>query len=340
MNTVTIARRLAILALAAAGLSSAGCRQEGPVNQIRVSGYVDATDVQVAPEVGGRILDLKVDEGDRVTTGQVIAQLDTADTELALARLRTEREQAAAQLRLVLAGARVEDIRLAEAQVASAEADVKAGEVELASASSDLARFESLLETNSSSQKQRDDAATRRDLARARLDAAKERVVAARETLARLRAGARREEIDVARARVATADAQIKVAEKSLADATVTSPLAGVVSTKVADAGEIVPPRAPIVIVTDLDHAWANVYVDEPLVPRLTLGQKATLVTDAGQQLEGTVTFVSPKAEFTPRNVQTADERAKLVYRVKVTVDNAKGVLKQGMPVEAILDLK
>ena len=191
MNIVTIAHRLSIPVLAAA-LAAAGCRQEGPVTQIRVSGYVDATDVQVAPEVGGRILDLRVDEGDRVAAGEVVAQLDTADTELALARLRTDREQAQAQLRLVLAGARVEDVRLAEAQVASAQADVKAVEVELASAASDLERFESLLQTSSGSEKQRDDAATRRDLARARLDAAKERVVAARETLARLRAGAAR----------------------------------------------------------------------------------------------------------------------------------------------------
>ena len=71
----------------------------------------------------------------------------------------------------------------------------------------------------------------------------------------------------------------------------------------------------PVVVVTDLDHAWANVYVDEPLVPRLRLGQTASLVTDAGQRLDGTITFISPKAEFTPRNVQTADERSKLVYR-------------------------
>jgi len=340
VHTVTTTRRLAVLALAAAWLTAAGCRQAAPSNEIRVSGYVDATDVEVAPLVGGRILELNVDEGDRVAAGQLVATLDTADTELLLARLRTERDQAEAQLRLLLAGARPEDIRLAEAQVASAEADVKAAEVELASARADYERFASLVAANSGSEKQRDDAATRRDLASARLNAATHRVAAAEETLARLRAGARKEEIEAARARVATAEAQITVAEKSVADATVTSPLAGVVTTKIANAGEIVAPRAPIVIVTDLDHAWANVYVDEPLVPRLTVGQTATLVTDAGQRIEGTITFVSPKAEFTPRNVQTADERAKLVYRVKVTVDNREGVLKQGMPVEAELALK
>ena len=99
----------------------------------------------------------------------------------------------------------------------------------------------------------------------------------------------------------------------------------------------MVAPRAPIVVITDLDHAWANVYVDEPQVPLLKIGQSATLVTDAGQRIKGTITFISPKAEFTPRNVQTAEERSKLVYRIKVTTDNRDGVLKPGMPVEAEL---
>jgi HlyD family secretion protein len=92
--------------------------------------------------------------------------------------------------------------------------------------------------------------------------------------------------------------------------------------------------------IVDLDHAWANIYIDEPLIPRLRLGQAATIFTDAGGTgLAGAVTFISPKAEFTPRNVQTAEERSKLVYRIKVSVDNRQGVLKQGMPVEADVPL-
>jgi len=107
-----------------------------------------------------------------------------------------------------------------------------------------------------------------------------------------------------------------------------------------ADEGEILAPRTPLVVVADLDRAWANVYLDEPLVPRVTLGQAATLFTDAGGAgIPGKVTFISPKAEFTPRNVQTSDERSKLVYRLKVSADNRAGVLKQGMPVEAELPL-
>ncbi len=83
----------------------------------------------------------------------------------------------------------------------------------------------------------------------------------------------------------------------------------------------------------DLDHAWVNAYVEEPLVPRLKLDQPATVITDAGDRLPGRIGAIASRAEFTPRNVQTADERARLVYRVKVTVDNRAGVLKPGMPV-------
>jgi HlyD family secretion protein len=135
---------------------------------------------------------------------------------------------------------------------------------------------------------------------------------------------------------VAAVDAQLATAQKAIADATVKAPVSGVVTSKLIDAGEIVGPRTPLVVVTDLDRAWANLYVDEPLVPSLKIGQTLSISTDAGQTLPGTITFISPKAEFTPRNVQTAEERSKLVYRIKVTTDNRNGVLKTGMPVEGV----
>lgn len=329
------ARRSAFsLAAAICVLIAAACRGDDD-EPLRASGYVEATEVRVAPEVGGRVLELPVSEGDRVAAGALIARLDTADAQLAIRRAEADRAQAVAQLKLLQAGARAEDVRQARAQVDSAQAEVRAIESELQSASADLERFEALLQANAGSRKQRDDAATRREVASARLAGARDRARAATEALARLRAGTRPEEIAVAKARVAASDAQIATLQKGAADAVLVAPVGGVVTARLVDPGEIVAPRAPIVVLTDLDHAWANVYVDEPVVPRLRLGQKVPLVTDAGQRLEGTITFISPKAEFTPRNVQTADERSKLVYRIKVTADNRDGILKSGMPVEA-----
>jgi HlyD family secretion protein len=325
---------LAIAVLAAA------CSEEAPTDRLRVSGHVEATETRLAPEVGGRILTLTVKEGDRVAPGQVVLTLDTRDVELAIDRAKAERAAAEAQLRLVQAGARPEDIRQAQSQIETARADVSAAKAELDAAAQDLARFETLLTNNSGSRKQRDDAATRRDVAKERVTAAESRVRTADETLSKLRAGARREEVDVARARVASVGAQIASLEKGITDATLRSPIGGLVSEQLVEVGEVVAPRAPAIVVVDLDHAWADVFVPEPTVPQIKIGQAATVFTDAGGAgLPGTVTYISPKAEFTPRNVQTAEERSKLVYRVRISVDNKDGILKQGMPVEADIPL-
>lgn len=321
--------------------AAAACGEPEPVTSVRVSGHVEATQVRLAPDAGGRVLTLAVSEGDTVKPGDPVVRLDSRDIELAIDRARAERAQADAQVRLLLAGARPEEIRQAEAQAVSARADVAAAQAELAAAAQDLDRFEALVQSNAGSRKQRDDAATRRNVARERVAAAEARVRMADEAVARLESGARPQEIEAARARVAVADAQIATLEKNLADTSLTSPIGGVVTEKLVEVGEVIAPRTPVAVIVDLDHAWADVFVPEPVIPRLRLGQSATLFTDAGGDgLAGTITWISPAAEFTPRNVQTADERSKLVYRVRVTVDNSAGVLKLGMPVEAELGLQ
>jgi HlyD family secretion protein len=113
-----------------------------------------------------------------------------------------------------------------------------------------------------------------------------------------------------------------------------------VVTQKLVEKGEIIAPRTPVAVVADLDHAWADVFVPEPTVPRIGLGQTAHVFTDAGgPPIAGRVTWISSRAEFTPRNVQTRDERSKLVYRVRIALDNSSRVFKQGMPVEAEIPL-
>jgi HlyD family secretion protein len=322
-------------------ITACACAQEPPSNEVRASGHVEATDVRLAPEVGGRILTLAVKEGDRVEPNALILRLDATDFELAAARAKAERSQADAQLALLEAGSRREDISQAQAQTQAARDEVAAARAELTSAEADLERFEALLKANAGSRKQRDDAGTRRDVAREHVQAAESRVRAAEQSTARLVSGARPQEIAAARARVAAAAAQLATIEKSIGDTTLRSPIAGVVTEKLVEVGEMISPRTPAIIITDLAQAWADVFVPEPTVPRIRLGQQATVVTDAGGPgMPGTVTYISPKAEFTPRNVQTAEERSKLVYRVRVTVDNKEGVLKQGMPVDAVIPLQ
>ena len=338
MTTTAIRFRFAIVVALSAMV--AACQEPPPANSIRVSGHVEATEVQVAADVGGRLLELRVAEGDRVAAGDVIGRLDTRDADLQIVRARAERATGDAQLRLLEAGARPQEISQAEAQADAAEAEVAAAMAESKAAETDLARFEALLKANAGSQKERDDARARVDVLRGRARSAEERVRGAREVVSRLQSGATREELDAARARVRTVDAEIALLEKARADAEIDSPAAGIVTQKLAEAGEQIAPRMPVIVVTDLDNAWANLFVPEPMIPRVSIGQQATVLTDAGSSVQGKVTYISPQAEFTPRTVQTADERSKLVYRIKVSVDNREGILKAGMPVDAELPLQ
>jgi HlyD family secretion protein len=325
-----------VVPLGLAATFAAACGEAGPSDRVRVSGHVEATEIRVASQVGGPVLEVMVAEGDRVAGLAVVAQLDSRDAELALSRARADRAMADAQLRLLQAGARPEDIRVAAAQHTAAAADVSVATAERAAAEVDVERYERLLASNSGTRKQRDDAVARLNVARERERAARERMRSAEESVVRAKAGARREEVEAARARIDAADLQIATWEKAVTDATIYAPMSGMVTSKLVNPGELVQRGQPLFIIADLDRAWANVYVDGPVVPRLTLGQAVTIHTDAGGAgRPGTVSFIASTAEFTPRNVQTAEDRARLVYRVKIAVDNSDGVLKIGMPVEA-----
>ena len=306
-----------------AALAAAGCGNGGDTGVIAASGHVEATEVRLSAKVPGHLEGISVQEGDAVVAGQEIARLDTTDARLALAAATAERAQADAERRLRVAGSRREDVAEAEAQVDRARADLRG-------AQEDLQRMEKLLASGSGTDKARDDARTRRDVAGATVEAAAER-------LRKLKAGSRPEEIDAAAARVAGADARIAQLRQQIDDAVVKSPVAGVVTEKLAERGELLARGAGLAVVTELARPWLNIYLSEPDLGRIRLGQEVEVVTDAGQRRTGRVTFVSPQAEFTPKNVQTPDERAKLVYRVKVALDNADGVFKPGMPAEARL---
>lgn len=311
--------------LLALPLLLAGCARNGRADSVLASGHVEATDVRVATKIGGTLARLDCEEGDRLTRGQTIAQIDTVDLKLARDAAEAERAAADARLRLLLAGSRKEDVAAAEAQVARDRA-------ELDSAQRDFDRFQGLLDTGSGTEKSRDDAKTRRDVAAKVLKAAEDQ-------LAKLRAGARPEEIDAARARLAAANARIAQIDQQIKDATVVSPTAGIVTSKLVEQGELLAPSTALAVVTDLDDAWLTAYVDEASVGRLKLGQKARVVTDDGTERTGTLTFVNSEAEFTPKNVQTRDERVKLVYRIKIALPNEDGFYKPGMPAEAHLEV-
>jgi HlyD family secretion protein len=257
-----------------------------------------------------------------VKAGDVVAKLDTADPEHDLARARAELAGADARLRLLLAGTRLEDIQRAEAELARAEAD-------LAGAVLDSNRLEGLADRGTATLKARDDARTRKAML--------ERVVAAdRAEVAKLKAGPRPQEIEQAHAQKAASEATVATIEQRISDATVLAPRDGVITSRASEPGEVLPPGALLYILTDIARPWVNVYADEPSLSRIHLGDPVKVRVDGRKEdFTGKVTYVSQVAEFTPKNVQTPEERAKLVFRIKVGLDNPDGIFKPGMPADA-----
>jgi HlyD family secretion protein len=290
--------------------------------RIRASGHIEATEVHLAATVGGRLLEAPFEEGDEVRAGELVARLDTLGAEHRLAAARATAAAADAQLRLLLAGSRAEDLRRAEENLARAQAELDA-------ARRDLVRLEGLAERGSATEKARDDARTRREVTGRAVEAA-------RAELDKLVAGPRRQEIEAARAQRAAAEAQVALVDQQITDATVVAPRDGVLIERVAEPGEVLPPGATIAVLVDLARPWLDVWVDEPSLARIRLGDPVEVRVDGHDAaLMGTVAFVSDRAEFTPKNVQTPEERAKLVFRVKVALDNADGLFKPGMPADA-----
>jgi len=302
-------------------ISVAACGRSAHNGSVVASGHIEAIDVRVATKVRGRLLRRPVDEGDAVKAGQLLGILDTIDVELSLREAVAQRDQADAVFRLRVAGSRREDIAELAARVESVLAD-------LAGAEKELKRQDALVAEGVTTAKTRDDALARRDALAGQLESAKQ-------ALARARAGSRDQEIEAARATREAMEARIAQLRQQIADATIVSPTDGLVTEKIAEPGELLAAGAPILVITDLARPWLTVYVAEPDLGKIKLGAPADVVTDGGETRRGKVSFIASTAEFTPRNVQTRDERVKLVYRVKIGLDNADGLFKPGMPAEA-----
>ncbi len=288
------------------------------------SGTIECTQVRLAPEVAGRLSSVFLSEGANITNGQIIATIEPLTYQLRCDEARAALAQAQAQRDLMLAGSRDEDIQRARAQVREAKAVADA-------ANTDAQRMESLLAQNSATQKQRDDAATNLERSSANLAAAEQQ-------LNRLIKGNRQEDIRAAQAAVELAQARLSQAEKALADCSVKSTATGTISTKNVEQGEMVMAGTPLATLSQLNEVWLSLYLPETKLPTVKLGQKAHIKIDGDpKRYEGIITFIASEAEFTPRNVQTPDERTKLVYRIKITLPNANHVFKPGMPADGYL---
>jgi HlyD family secretion protein len=300
-----------------------GSNADGPLD---ASGTVEATDAQLGFEAAGRIDTIVVDEGDRVKAGQELARLDQSE-------LSARRQQATAQLASAQAtlnelerGSRTEEVQQGRDQLASSNQ-------RLEDAQRDLDRTKRLFDGGAVSRETLDKAQLAFDVAQSQHDQAAQ-------AFQLLQIGPRPERIDAQRAAVAAAQATVQQINAMLGNAVIRAPFDGVVTVKDREIGETVSPGAPVLTVTNLDDRWVRIYIPETRIGAVHLDEGATITADTykGRVYRGEVSFIASEAEFTPKNVQTKDERVKLVYAVKVRITSDSSYdLKPGMPADVTL---
>ncbi len=320
-----VLRALTLVAIISSPYLSCG---NGDLDTIEASGTIEATEIDVSSKAQGELLLLTVDDGALVTLGDTLAVIDHETLDIQLSQADAGVELAEAQLQLLLNGARIEDIRSAEEGVRQARASLDV-------AQADAERMENLYEEQSVTRKQRDDAVARFEVAQAAYNTAIQ-------ALKRIENIARPEELHSARARVKQAEAARDALRKAIEDCHILSPVSGTVTQTPFEAGELVGPGSVVVTVSKLDTLDLTIYVSEIELGHVFLGEKAEVSVDSypDRTFTGTVTYISPEAEFTPKNIQTKEDRVKLVYAVKIRIPNPEQRLKAGMPADAVLNGK
>ncbi len=301
-----------------------------PVEDSHLSlyGNVEIREARLAFNGSEHLAQVRVEEGDRVKAGQILARLDTELLQKTLEQAEAQVQARQAQLDKLLAGSRPEEIAAAQAKVTAAQARARA-------ARDTWQRLQRLLKRKLTS-------AEEVELARANAEAAAAEAEAARQNLQLLQAGPRAEDITAARAEVAAARAARALAAQRLEDAVLKAPFDGVVRDRLAEPGEFVTPQNPVLSLARVSPVWVRAYLPEPDLGRVRPGMGATLRTDSypDKTYQGWVGFISPTAEFTPKNVETPELRTRLVYEMRVFACNPANELRLGMPATVVLDLQ
>jgi HlyD family secretion protein len=291
-------------------------------------GNVDIRQVDLGFRVGGRLEKMLFEEGDEVHKGDTVAVLDKAPYEASLRAAQAQFLQAKANFLKLKKGNRPQEIEEARANVRQLKAAYE-------NAVATLKRQTDQLKIAATSKQAYEDALYKKSESEAQLKSAQEALSLAQE-------GFRLEDIQAAQAAMEVAKAQLKSAQLNLQDTTIFSPSDGIILTRVREPGAIVDPQSIVYTLSLHKPVWVRAYVSEIGLGCIKPGMPVLITTDANpdKPLTGQIGFISPQAEFTPKTVESPELRTDLVYRLRITVEDSKGALRQGMPVTVTIKLK
>jgi HlyD family secretion protein len=310
---------LAILIAAGAGvLYWRNLMPNGPANMLLVSGNIEAHQSLLSfKDVTSRITELPFDEGKWVEEGTLIARLDDSNY-----RQQVAIDDAAVKVQQ-------QELASATASLAAAQHTVVNDQADLSQKDADFHRFQDLWKENATSAQSRDLAETATKQSEAALHRDEAMVQVAQQNIA------------TAEANIENAQETLHLAKIMLGYTVLRAPFAGVILVRQTELGEVMQPGTPVVTLADLDHIWLRAYVAETDLGKIRWNQPAAVTTDTypGKTYPGRISFISSSAEFTPKSVETHEERVTLVYRIKIDIANANHELKPGMPADAQIHL-
>lgn len=297
-------------------LAFAACQKAAP--RADAYGNFEADERLVSAEAAGKILELRAEEGQDLTAGQIVGRVDSTQIVLKIAQLQASKRAVAAKSPAI------------GAQLAVFEKQLAATKTQLATLDREKRRVENLLKSDAATPKQLDDLNAQIESAQRQMDVILEQKTASNASLGVQKGGLLAEILPI--------EKQVAQLEDQLAKCRITSPFAGTVLTKYAEAGEVTAPGKAILKIADLGSMTLRAYVGGDQLGSVKIGQAVRVSVDGPggtmQEFSGKIIWISPKAEFTPKIIQTKDERVNLVYAMKISVANAGGALKIGMPGE------
>jgi HlyD family secretion protein len=302
-----------------------GCKEEVDTKSVKVSGNLEAISVTLGAQTPGLVVNFPFEEGDEVKMNDTVVKIDDSNLLLQLEKMGALIDGADAQYSLLLSGARKEDIKQAEEMKSQLETNLKLAE-------SDYQRILNLHNSGSVTKKQLDDIDTKVKLLKSQLNAANE-------NLQKVKTIIRPEEIKSALARKKEAAVGADILRNSIEKCYIISPIGGKVVKKYFRTGEMAGAMSSLVKISAIEELDLIVYLQETDLGKVKTGQVVDVKIDSypTKSYSGKVIFISPEAAFTPKNIQTEDERTRLVYEVKIRVKNQNNELKDGMPADATI---
>ncbi|AVX19488.1 HlyD family secretion protein [Carboxydocella sporoproducens DSM 16521] len=332
--------RIVVVLLVLAGLGWYGwLKQQGKPAEDVYNGWVEGEEYRVVAETAGKVKEVLVKEGELVKAGQVVAKLDDEAARLQLALAQANRAAAEARAGDVKAGSRPQQIAQAQAQVRALQASLQGALENLKRLQSQRQDVEELVQTGGATADQLEAAKAAEASAQAAVNSLKAQIDAAREQVRLLQAGATSYSLSAQDAQVEAARQQEALAQLQVNKARVVAPVRGVVQNILLKVGELANPGSTLLNLVDQDRLYVNIFVPQSQLDRVQLGRKAIVEAENGKlKGEGKIVYISPQGEFTPKNIQTREERATQVFKVKVEITSGgSSGFKPGQAVEVRL---